>query len=407
MKPFIWLLLLALFQLFSAVAQADVPDYVLAYRLAVASYCAYAVNDLDDDHGKERARRCLTEAKKRDPQRLWSLDAQSTDVETYFDPRHSENAYLLARTKDGLILAFRGTLTPPIDPDGSIFHVARKTIEEHNLHVAGFQKFVEDWLRDVNAAANNGRHPGIQAAWEDILTHLDAKCGREPQPCFRDSLAHLDSEKGEKLFITGHSKGGALATLAALDIPNKFDVAPPVVYTFAAAKALTKRQAANEIARASKIWRFERADDLVPALAPDSTAFYWPWPYAHVGSLALLGAGRTKLFPPSPNGIYDPNDQDRIHSILFDAATSAPINVLASLAAFDLIGALKKVINGGEPACRKFIDAHFAVFSDVRELARNGDSSGPGFFVDDLTDGNNDKILWGYGQWCKLLKFID
>ncbi|CCJ06600.1 lipase family protein [Methylocystis sp. SC2] len=407
MKAFLLLLLIGLFQLFPAAAQADIPDYVLAYRLAVASYCAYAVNDLDDDHGKERARRCLTEAKKRDPERLQSLDVQGADIETYFDPRHSENAYLLARTKDGLILAFRGTLTPPIDPDGSLFHVARKTIEEHNLHVAGFQKFVEDWLRDIDAVTSAGRHPGIQGAWEDILAHLDTKCGREAQPCFRDLLAHLDPEKGEKLFITGHSKGGALATLAALDIANKFGVVSPTVYTFAAAKALTEKQAAEEMVRASNIWRFERADDLVPALAPDSTAFYWPWHYAHVGSLALLGAGRSRLCPPSPNGIYTPNDRDRIASILLDAATSAPINFLASVAQIDPIGALKKVVNGGEPACRKFVDAHFAVFSDVRQLARNGDTSGPGFFVDDLTDDNKDKILWGYGQWCNLVKFID
>lgn len=38
------------------------PNYSLAYILATASYCSYAVNELEGDRGQTRAQRCLKAA---------------------------------------------------------------------------------------------------------------------------------------------------------------------------------------------------------------------------------------------------------------------------------------------------------------------------------------------------------
>ena len=59
-------------ELRTAIAEAaeSEPDFKLAYVLATASYCAYAVGELDDDHGRARAFECLRAAADKDPVHL-------------------------------------------------------------------------------------------------------------------------------------------------------------------------------------------------------------------------------------------------------------------------------------------------------------------------------------------------
>jgi hypothetical protein len=108
----------------AAIAEAteSEPDFRLAYVLATASYCAYAVGELDDDHGRARAFECLRAAADKDPVHLERLKLVSTDdVEAYFNRQSPKDAYLLIREKNGVILAFRGTLVPPISPSSGRF----------------------------------------------------------------------------------------------------------------------------------------------------------------------------------------------------------------------------------------------------------------------------------------------
>jgi hypothetical protein len=46
----------------SPVAPPVEPDYALAYKLATASYCVYALGDQEQDRGKDRAANCLKAA---------------------------------------------------------------------------------------------------------------------------------------------------------------------------------------------------------------------------------------------------------------------------------------------------------------------------------------------------------
>ena len=387
------------------------PNYSLAYILATASYCSYAVNELEGDRGQTRAQRCLKAAAGVDSRRLDAVDVTPNDVEAYYDPDNTENAYLLVRAKNGVILAFRGTLTPPIDPDGNIYNVSKETITAYNVKVGnGFMAFAHDWLNDARAGGDSfGRHRGFDDAWHGLLKHLRGEdCQTPPKKeCskFNSLIAGLDKTKGEKLYITGHSKGGALATLAALDIPQNFAGIVPVVNTFSAAKSLTAKSAEDVVSKTGGIWRFERADDIVPDVPPDRSVLLWTAlgapAYAHVGALALFdGTPTPKLSFQAADGVYQPDDDARISKFLKNVAGTILINPIGG----DITETIANIFNAGEAPCRKFVDSHFAVLSDVRSLAGAGDSAGPSLFIAPLTDKQG-KVLWGYSNWCDLLKF--
>ena len=122
------------------------------------------------------------------------------------------DACLIGRTADGIVIAFRGTL--PLDPI---------TLE-----------VLQDWLQDfwvdpdpMPAFGSGVRvHRGFWNALSSIATALDA------------ALKALLAAGNAPLFITGHSKGGAMAPLAAMRYVVNNPMAPlPTVTTFAAPRS--------------------------------------------------------------------------------------------------------------------------------------------------------------------------
>ena len=416
---FICLFYLAVFN-YSVTAQAFTqPDYNLAYLLSVVSYCSYTVTELEVDHGQSRAQRCLTAAARSDRGRLDSLDVGLKDVEAYYDLRSPENAYLLVRAKNGVILAFRGSLAPPVNPDGNIFEITKKTAETYNVKVSkGFYTFVSDWLNNARVWGNAlKRHRGFDDAWQGLLRQLKRHECTTFENCskFKSFIDGLDNLKGENLYITGHSKGGALATLATLDIPNNFHGVTPVTYIFSAAKSLTAVGAKNVALYTRAIWRFERVDDLVPSVPPDRTFKLWTLiggpAYAHVGALALFDGitASPKISLQPSNGEYEPSDGNRISKFFLNMSagtfTTTAAEIGMSMKNADLGRAFATLININSAACTKFIDNHFAVFSDVRVLAVAGDGKESTLFIKSLADDQG-RILWGYSDWCNLLKLV-
>ncbi len=68
--------------------------------------------------------------------------------------------------------------------------------------------------------------------------------------------------------VTGHSKGGALASLAALRMQFEAAITPAAVYTYGSARAGNTQFQRDYDAKILRHWRFENADDLVPHLPP-------------------------------------------------------------------------------------------------------------------------------------------
>jgi hypothetical protein len=176
------------------------------------------------------------------------------------------DACLVGRNADGVLVAFRGTLSHLDTPVPTVL----------------------DWVNDFNALpvataafpgkVHSGFLLGVALLWPAVCTEV---------------MAQLDEADGRRLHLTGHSKGGGMAPLAALlalaDPQLRADVR---VVTFAAPRAGDQDFAAAYNARVGHT-RYEYADDLVPHLPPQAI-FRRPlpgWPdfaYASLGKLRFI-----------------------------------------------------------------------------------------------------------------------
>jgi hypothetical protein len=154
------------------------------------------------------------------------------------------NAALVGTTRSEVILAFRGTL--PIDTD----------------NWDAFVESVHDWVHDgeadlVDAPYTTGQvHQGfkqsLELLWSDVLSAVKAQHTASKLP----------------VIVTGHSKGGALAALAALRLQFEAGITPAAVYTFGSARAGNTQFWRDYQGKILRDWRFENQDDLVPHLPP-------------------------------------------------------------------------------------------------------------------------------------------
>lgn len=183
---------------------------------------------------------------------------------------------LVGRIEEGIILAFRGTLAPFVKDGHGAGQVAR------------------DWINNVEFVSRENRvYPGrvhkgfaqsVDGLWEQIAPAIKALI----RPGARNTL-----------FVTGHSKGGALANLAAWRALGIAGLDPPIrVFTIAAARAgnedfRTAYQAHGGIV----CRRYERALDIVPLVPPGAETPGWAkpllravWPHLTDNNYAGIGA---------------------------------------------------------------------------------------------------------------------
>jgi hypothetical protein len=156
------------------------------------------------------------------------------------------NACVVGTCDDGVVVAFRGTL--PLDGP---FNLPK----------------LLDWVNDINAAPVAGAGlPGL--VHRGFLGSLDSLW-----PAVRDQAKRRLTLAGPAagLLVTGHSKGGAVAALAAMRFKAEVGLTPRVV-TFAAPKAGNTAFASAYNAAVLDHTRYEYAEDIVPHLPP-SAAF--------------------------------------------------------------------------------------------------------------------------------------
>lgn len=159
---------------------------------------------------------------------------------TFLGGKEDINACLVGTIPDGVVVAFRGTLPPD--------HVSLPILL--------------DWINDINATPVEadgfpGRvHEGFLGSLDSLWIAL--------VPEIKAQLAQAGA--AAKLFVTGHSKGGAVAPLAGWRLQNAEGIAARVV-TFAGARCGTEAFAAayNAVIEHD---RYEYADDIVPHLPP-------------------------------------------------------------------------------------------------------------------------------------------
>jgi hypothetical protein len=153
------------------------------------------------------------------------------------------DAALVGRFEEGVVVAFRGTLPP----------------------VAGAahspEQIFGDWLNNFDfQALRDAHYPGmVHEGFAGSLSRLWA-------PLEAAVRRHLDAAPRKRLFLTGHSKGGALANLAAWRLRELPGLEVPLrIYTIAAARAGNEAwKAAYDAEPRIRCSRYESALDVVP-----------------------------------------------------------------------------------------------------------------------------------------------
>ncbi len=158
---------------------------------------------------------------------------------------------MVGRVAEGVVVAFRGSLAP----------FGRGPLDELDVLL--------DWMNDGlslcrNDPAYGGRvHWGFAESMRRLWTDADGASG-----VARAIERQLAAGAARRLYFTGHSKGGALANLAALraaHVPEWRDV-PIHVQTIAAARAGDAAFARAYAAERIDCVRYEAPLDLVPHL---------------------------------------------------------------------------------------------------------------------------------------------
>ena len=214
-------------------------DLDLACRLLKASHLAYAISK---------------SGKKFDPSPQVQAEIRKIGFEPdslrIFQPSSHGgiNAFYYCETASEAIVAFRGTLPPSVAPGNDFF------------------KILGDWLNDgeIDLVKGTGLAGRVHKGFLESLDALWSKIRGL-------KLADLPA-RNKKLLITGHSKGGALAQLAAYRLARQ-NTAVHAVYTFAGARAGDQSFAAAFNQLLGNALRFEYRDDLVPHLPPDTGAW--------------------------------------------------------------------------------------------------------------------------------------
>jgi hypothetical protein len=146
---------------------------------------------------------------------------------------------LVGEIEDGLVLAFRGTMPFDLDEPPS----------------------VEDWVGDFHAEPISvSGFPGVHAGFSAALSALWPSITAELQQ--RQAAAAVS----RPLLITGHSKGGAMAALAAWSLQAIAGTPPLKVVSFAAAKPGDADFRAAYTAAGIDHTRYEYNIDIVPHL---------------------------------------------------------------------------------------------------------------------------------------------
>jgi triacylglycerol lipase len=226
-----------------------------AYWMARLASVAYIKKD--DPEGSPDVAKILANLKQEDP-RFSSVTGFS---------KNSSQA-ILVEHEDFFTMAFRGT-------------------DELVDWLDNFDLIVTPVLLLVEGEKLDGYfHKGFWKATEDIWEPLLAKY-QQFQQQDRDKQKELKQKKVRPLFLTGHSLGGAMATIAATKLIHQ-DLPFISTYTFGQPRTMTHNTARIINGKAeNRFFRFQNNNDMVTR-APARAAGY-----SHVGSFVYISEDKS------------------------------------------------------------------------------------------------------------------
>lgn len=197
-----------------------------------------------------------------------------SEPEVFLAGPDSIDACFVGTVDEGVIVSFRGTL--PI------------SFESLSKFAQSLRDFMLDGDADqVEVGGIPGRvHHGFAGALNQLWDRVVDAVERQ-----------LDG--GKELFITGHSKGAAIATLAAIRLMNLRGLVPAAVYPFASTRVGDGAFAAAYDAQLPQTRRYANRDDIIPHLPLSANTVaklesFLDLPddlpeYAHVKTLQFIG----------------------------------------------------------------------------------------------------------------------
>jgi hypothetical protein len=200
--------------------------------------------------------------------RRWGV--QDLENFRYLNNRERDTQAFMFKTKDFVIIAFRGS------QEMQDWRTNVRTRFEKFAIATSMEPLEEDTTPPIGQV-----HRGFQAAWksveEGVLKQLE--------------IWGAGRKSDFPIFICGHSLGGALATVAAASLVKRGRKNIQGVYTFGQPR-VGDLVFVNEISRVlkGKVFRFVNNNDIVPRVPPP----YLPWNptriYVHLGTTLYFNA---------------------------------------------------------------------------------------------------------------------
>lgn len=204
-------------------------------RLMCASSCAYGIDTKDGKFHKDQVEKFYHGVGFIDEPTAVSGGIENIDA-----------ALVGKNNDDGIIVAFRGTI-PPVS----------------GIPIPKQLPALMDWIQDIffsKPEAVAGLPGKVHTGFYDAVAELWAGIGKAVE-----SLQN--SKKSTPVFFTGHSKGGPMASIAAMKAKDVAGLCPLKIYTFASARPGDVDFAAGYDAAFSQT-SYENYLDIVPFAPP-------------------------------------------------------------------------------------------------------------------------------------------
>jgi len=187
---------------------------------------------------------------------------------TVFGGKHNINACLVGVNQDdGIIAAFRGTVLPVPITKMSILDWWQDIVDSEPKPIAGVPGKVHCGFKDA-----------VETVWGQLLERIGELRGMFP---------------GKPVYLTGHSKGGPMATISAARM--HFDAAvvtkPDAVYTFASPHPGNGEFADGFPLAVIPVTRYENYLDVVPLVPPSEDFIQLASKSKRLGKLFKLAEG--------------------------------------------------------------------------------------------------------------------
>ena len=201
----------------------------------------------------------------------------------YWMARLSKEVYTCVSDKDkkphdeAILASLKADDPKFIDASGYDNKSAQSMIVEHEDYLCMVFRGTDealDWLDNINALATKELfgefHRGFWNSTEDVWNEMYGK------------YLYLNRKKKRPLFLTGHSLGGAMATVAASKLIHR-DLPFISVYTFGQPRAVTRETSRifNNEAKA-RFFRFQNNNDIVTRVPARIMG------YSHVGNCIYI-----------------------------------------------------------------------------------------------------------------------